>query len=426
MSTTKTTPDYIVTDVYQKSVYTKNPVLNVDNYFPATQKWTGNRSQLTGDVPGWRTLVAQGRNATTSLSGTRFKVQSRAAYCDLTITNGPNLLPNHPSWEKSFHSVRGPGVVAYALPPAASHASLVNAESRAMEGFLQACQRSMSSFQGGVFIAELAKAVHGIRHPAEALKDYLKWHAMAAKQLRARLRKIGRSNGSISQAIAQLWLEKQYHWGPLANDFESAAESLAVAGSRDDVQNVSFEGFDDYASDSGFNFRTWSPISVRFVVRYSESCRCRFYGAVAASCDASSSAAGFLERGFGLSLSQALPTLWELIPFSCVADYFSNTGALISAYSFPTSRIRWVNRGTRSVTVNLVTNVVFPHTPSSSSQTYEYGAENPGFYRAERSVLLRTPYDPSDLIPGFRLSVPGISDWPKWLNLGALAHVISS
>lgn len=425
MAMYKETRDLEVTDVYFKVRNKKYPFLNSDGGGPAQVTLQSYRQQDTLDNPHWMWYINNGFSATTGMHGELQKAYAIRGYIEVDVESNPTLPESSPDRSVTTYTVEGPGIVAASLPNDLGSASLVNAESRAMEGFLLACRKAISSFEGGVFIAELAQAIHGIRHPAEALKDYLTWHALEAKRLRRRMRDRGEHNKRISRAISQLWLEKAYHWGPLVGDMESSAESLARAGERDDHQVVSFEGFDKFSSDSAFAQRSWPGVQVNYGLRYIEDAKVRFYGMVRAG-NPPGSSNQFLERGFGISLSQALPTLWELIPFSFVADYFSNIGGLISAYSFPTAQIRWMNRAILRELVTQTISAKVNQIPSTSLTRYEYKSVNPGSFRGVRRIWQRSAYDPSDLIPGFRLEVPGIGDWPKWLNLSALAHVIAT
>jgi hypothetical protein len=426
MTYPKSSNDLEVIDVYYKQVNDKVPSQNQDLYFPAVRNVVSSAQQVTGNVAGWRQAIAAHMNATTTLQGTRQKANSIRGYMQLVLVNGANLPAEDPNHSTTTYDWYG-GLIVASVPTIGSSTSSALAETRAAEQFLKKAQDALSSFQGGVFVAELRKAIHGIRYPATTLKEFLMGHVLDAKRVRQRLSRRKMSYRKLNQVIADLWLEKAYAWGPLVSDLESAAESLARIRDLEEASFVSAEGFDDYSLDGSSSINIRGPFALRYAIRYIEYSRVRFYGQVVAYlAEDPGSFSGFLGRRLGITLNTALPTAWELIPFSFVADYFSNLGAMISAYSFPTSSIRWCNRAVLRGAKNLVIDPKLNHATSSASQKYEYTVENPGSFQAKNEQWIRTPFDPGHLLPSFRLTVPGVGDWTKWLNLTALANAIRS
>jgi hypothetical protein len=427
MTFPKNSHDLEVKDVYQKLVNDKYPFLNINNYFPGVIVFDNTAQQITGDVAGWKQVIADHRNATTTLQGTRREANTIRAYLKCKVTNGANLPPESPDHSVSDYDWYG-SLIAANIPSIGSATSLVTAEDAAAAGFLAAAQRALSSFQGGTFIGELAEAIHGIRNPAKGLRDYLVEHARDAKRLAKRGIRLKHSIKRINKAVGELWLERSYHWLPLVGDLESAAQSLARLSTLEDAKFVSFEGFDKFVwPDSGYSTASFGPMSLRWRPRFTEESKVRFYGQVVAFNDLDpGSFSSLLATRLGLNLSQAFPTMWELIPFSFVADYFSNTGAMISAYSFPSAAMRWCNRAILQSSRVSATDLQMTLPASTASQRYEWITQNPGGFNAKTEQWLRTPFDISNVMPSFHLTIPGIGGWAKWLNLTALYAVISS
>lgn len=411
--------DVIIEDVYFKQTSKRMGV--IQDTVTRDQTYYNNRvDQLSPDIPSWREIIARNEGATTTIEGDRVRVTNKPGYHQLILHNGLNVPDSNPSKDDVTYDWYG-FLMKGAIPSPGVATSAALAESRASEKFLAAAQRELSAFQGGVFIGELRRAIRGIRHPAEALKEYLQWHALRAKARRDG--KTGAFGKKLNKAISDLWLERSYQWLPLVSDLESAAEQLARIGQLEDSKTVSGTGSDDNVFETGILTNSKGPLGIRYRRQTLESSICRFYGKVAAFNDVDpESFATFLTRRLGLNLAQALPTAWELIPFSFVADYFSNLGAMISAYSFPISAIRWVNKATLKRTRLRCLPVEFVHSPNSASQRYEYTVEDPGIYTASVEAIKRQPWAAENLLPDFRLTVPGVADWPKWLNLTALAN----
>ncbi len=401
----------------------KYPFLNIDLLIPNQRFWKNSVDQLTGNALDWRNLIARGLSATTDLQGTNYEVHSVDARMGFSLVNGANLPPSHPDHSTTIEKVSG-GLIDLGLPTLSSNTSYVTAEEQAAEHFLRSARNALSSFQGGVFVAELGKAIHGIQHPAESLVKYLQDHVRDAKRLRKRFSRL--NTRRLNKVISDLWLERQYAWLPLCSDLESAGNALAELSDLKESQMASGEGYDDWAYDvPGRHDETRLSIQYSYAIRQHEVSKVRFYGKVSAyNGEQPGSFLSFATKKLGLDLSNALPTAWELIPFSFVADYFSNLGSMISAYSFPTAAITWMNRGMiRECSIFSIDAKVY-QVPSSSFQTYEYQDVNVGSYKATIKSFLRTGFNPGNLLPSLRLTVPGIAGWAKWLNLTALANSI--
>jgi hypothetical protein len=422
--TAKLTEDLAILDNHYKQVNDTFPFLNSEQTFPHTRYWINSVEQLTGSPVNWRECIARHISATTALEGTRYEVHSPKADLELVVTTAP-AFPGDPNANVMTYNWDG-CLIDLGLPNPGAATSLVTAEDLAAEQFLRNARNALTSFQGGTFVGELGEAIHGIKNPAQSLVQYLGQHVRDAKRIRKRLRDKGHSNRRLNKVISDLWLERQYQWLPLVSDLENAAAALARLRDLEDATMASGEGFDSAANDSpGTSITTRGPFEINYVVRHHEESKVRFYGQVVAfNEDDPGPFADLLRTRLGLTLSDALPTAWELIPFSFVADYFSNLGSMISAYSFPTAAIRWMNRGILQTTSVLSAGAYLTKSNSGGGQSYEYRSDNCGSYKATVKYFLRTAYSPADLIPSLRLEIPGIGGWAKWLNLTALANSI--
>jgi hypothetical protein len=408
-----------------KVIYQNNPGFSHVTEFDYWPSWVDNAVQYTGNHPRWKELLHSGIGVTTSITGTKVRAKTTKCYIQCKHKVNINSLP--PDYDEITYEHTGIIGGGSGIPVFKGLSNPVEAESRAAEQFLAKCRETLSSFQGGVFVAELGKAIRGIKRPAEGMRNFLTEQAKHAKRVRRRMRERNHSDRDISKAIATSWLEKQYHWGPLASDMENSAESLAKLSLLEESKRVFVDWADKYSEDGPLLVQGEGPVRAMYRIRYEEESRCKFYGVCSAYNELNPGAFSTLLRTrLGLTLGDAAPTLWELIPFSFVADYFSNVGSMISAYSFPSASIRWMNRGLLHVCRHKMIDPVQIKHLNNASETYEYGAYDPGSFEAEREDIVRTPFEAKDLIPGFRLKIPGIDGWAKWLNLAALSKVISS
>jgi hypothetical protein len=123
---------------------------------------------------------------------------------------------------------------------------------------------------------------------------------------------------------------------------------------------------------------------------------------------------------FGLTLDEFAPTLWELIPFSFLADYAANIGAIVDAYSINKSGVRWLNQGELRESVCTLTATVTPSANSARVLVDSIFHPSSPLVRTWRNVN-RTERSPGSLIPELEFRIPGTST--QWLNIGALTHL---
>jgi hypothetical protein len=144
----------------------------------------------------------------------------------------------------------------------------------------------------------------------------------------------------------------------------------------------------------------------------------RYRGAVVAE----NSPPSFPEQ-LGLSWSNLLPTVWELIPYSFLVDYFTNVGSVIDGISTGVVSLAWGCRSevreslsrisTELARVSLDTN---PGQGRWSGNVHGAGLIGQNRYVNRQSVNVI-----SLGIGDFQFKLPGVST--KWLNIGALADL---
>jgi hypothetical protein len=237
------------------------------------------------------------------------------------------------------------------------------------------------------------------------------------------MRKSRKSTSKINKALAASWLEAQFHWRPLVSDLESAAETFAKLGAGVESERISAIGVSDAVTDIPIATYYVGPVLYNRGRRIRETAKVKFYGSVRTANPANSgSFSSQALQSLGFNFGNFLPTVWELVPFSFVADYFSNLGDMISAYSFPVSAITWMARTTRIDSEVSLTNQSWTLQPDAKT---EYGFTDPGHYFARLRFMTRLPFNPNNLLPSLRWEVPGAQNLKKYLNLTALAVVLS-
>lgn len=379
-------------------------------------------TRSTSDDPrNWRELVRQHRNATTYLTGTKWHVDIPNGYAradwKARWDNTPNVA--------QYSEIRGCiPVWTNTMPNTYTQGDLnALAESEAKIKLFKELKDKRTAFEGGVFLGELAETVRMLRRPLSGIRDGMSDYL-------DRVKKRGRRSNvqNLNRMVAGTWLETMYGILPLASDVENAQEALNRQLDRYEALYQRFKVQSDI-KDSVSNFTTYSlnPTIDRpwiFYCKYRrvKTSSVRYYGQVYT---AALSAKRMSRANWGLTLNEFVPTIWELIPYSFVVDYFTNTGDLISAACTYTGDVRWISR-TSVVTGSIehylssyscVPRALFDGPVTGLSHTVL--APHP-LVISQRNVS-RSPTSVPTLNPlkDFRMKVPGAGSF-KWLNLTAL------
>jgi len=137
--------------------------------------------------------------------------------------------------------------------------------------------------------------------------------------------------------------------------------------------------------------------------------------------------------GFG-SWREALPVVWELIPYSFLVDYFSNIGQIIDSYSTQLGGVMWINgtvRVEREIKLNSLAldadamKAAFQGTVGAFRYELSGSGGEYGGYVNRCVRFDRTPWSAQGLLlslADIQIKVPGVGS-SKWLNIAALARL---
>jgi hypothetical protein len=286
-------------------------------------------------------------------------------------------------------------------------------DTQARINFLNNVRNSRTSFQSGVFLGELREAIHMVVRPASALRQAVDTYLRSAKKAGRR----ARGSKAIAKAISGSWLEHSYGWRPMFSDIDSAMKALAKEPHvvPDVVSGTArSQGRSERTLQVNISGNSYLKNERYYTDVYDNSVR--YKGAVAWG---SSNLAPSWQSNWGAELREFVPTVYELIPYSFLVDYFTNIGDIINASSVGTVSLRWGCRTIRNKTTRKVVHV--RNTPSTST-TKLFIARSfitwPTLtkFQLQRSSIASVGVSVMDLT--FRC--PGVSS-PKWLNIAALA-----
>jgi len=298
-----------------------------------------NNSRSGGTLPSWKSLIKAGLNATTTFNGIDCQLEYAPGYAMTKgwTTGGPQ------NWRQI--EVHGALTTPASCKP--GDPSLYDSsapDSEALGQFYSSIRSRQRSFQGGVFLGELAETLRMIRSPVKALRQGIDHYVSSARRRARRERSDRRKNA----AIAETWLEYQYGWRPLYSDAIDAYKTLTKK-SRAFAHGENLPVRGHGSSDADFGGVTTidgSVLSYSAKIQLTGSVEVRYIGAVKGKPSSPSLGNAAI---WGLSPSDFVPTIWNLIPYTFLVDYFTNAGTVIESWSTCTSGLSWKCRTTRKL-----------------------------------------------------------------------------
>jgi len=357
----------------------------------------------SGTVWNYRWKLKHGWNATSGLSGTEMR-------CD--VTKG-YFIHHTSSVSGSVHLVRerSGGLINFSQP-SSPVLSVTEATNQAISSFVSHARSAQTSIQGGVVLGELGETLRMIRNPAMAFRRGLSEYL---RVLRSRYRRRNRNaNGRI---VSDTWLEFSYGWKPLIHDIRDGAKALARDSSLlQDLIPVS--GYGQSQSEVSASSRSVIVMglnSYAITQRQWDENIVVYKGAVKSY---TSNPAYMSAKNLGFSPDDFIPTVWELIPYSFLVDYFTNIGDILSAWSFRDCNVAWSCATTirKRNSIAATTDVVYgtpANRPLELSRNYVPGSVVSYTKLVQRGV-------PSSLVPSLAFEIPGMRS-KRWINLSALA-----
>jgi len=397
-----------------ESVHTRPPSGsdgNHSNTYTSAVDVTDSRTGVSN--PKWRAQIKSGANATTNMTGTRFRVLALSPLsAGGTVENGDST-----NGSTAITEVNGIFQASITLPsPGYVGVDPVASDNQALSQAFDRLRQQSRHAQGLVFLGELRETLKFLKSPFKGAREMIEGYF---KQLSKMKTVGGRSRGrkasrrTIVQEAGNTWLEVAFGLKPLINDVKDIAEAAArfQHDSRRTVivsNGSSQKGFDGGGSTTIGNY-------VQVVQHWHElvECQTRYKCALDYRSSAEFGSMERLQSLSGFALEDFVPAVYELIPWSFLVDYFSNLGQVIEGGCTNTSNVAWTNKTVRMV--------------RTRTSSYSLGANvSPGYTATldsngdaviQRSDITRTAG--SNLsVPTLTVSLPGSP--MKYANMFAL------
>lgn len=378
----------------------------------------------------WKDRIAKGLYAGTTLTAWR---RTLKVYPNGFVRSGNGASP----W-RDYHVRFGAAQISDAAIPLSPITSFlggdieIKAVAKARTNLVKSFRKAQVSFETGVFFGELREAIKLVKSPLKSLENFTRenWKQLA-KDVRGfrNGERLDRSS-HILRAATDSWLAYQYGAKPFVNDINAASQLLEkhfgqrpftivpLVGSASESSMAHFgtmvgsKSFDNGNITFGGAGGAWfmRDTKTTFDVRYKGAYKSR-----------NSTNTFTWPQQLGLTPDNWLPTLYELVPWSFVIDYFSNAGAVIDAFSFQFIDLEWLietKRQTVEHTVSNMRNDSPPWYPPGNNPDLRYNIAYGGQIIDRHTLVSRAPTS-NQYVPPISLKIPGLG---QDLNLAALIN----
>lgn len=394
------------------------------------RNWTGSVSTTTAylswqmsregeSVPGYKKKIAA--------------IESATSYYfrkDTAVDLG--YFKAHVAWKKS-------GTVVYEdlydevglnQLPSQTPVSTSKAYNTALGNFLANANEVVSPFKGMIFLGQLGETLKMLRRPASALRDGFSAYLKRAHRIRDRvgpppirnprgIPRWRRKAKAANKVLANSWLEYCYGWSPLMADIESACNAYSTFESKVDTLRVYGKG-EDRENGSTSTITTYRANFFKdtlTTVSYSRSksvlkgvVRCDYRGIEVTAADE-------VIRLSGFRLEEFIPTIWELIPYSFVVDYFTNIGTILNGIHALAMNFAWLSHSIKSENIR-ESNQRLDEAYVRSALSTAYAGVSQSSRPSKVITTFYTRSAPALSVPSLQLELPS-SNW-SWSGLAAL------
>jgi len=376
----------------------------------------------------WREEIASGLNAGTDRQASKYNVRlvSEGLYVhrwtDSNDSDQPHLMHLSGPMALTKSIVGGMTIPSYPMPSDLANSALAR--------FIRKLDNMDTAFQGGVALGELRETAHLLRSSGKTLitrmTELLKSEWTKPKRYR-KPRYRGYTRQKVVKSNLTGWtdqyLKSVFGWAPLISDIEDLSKAFSgielplnqkVRAGERRVRNGIHDEVNSRPLGIGHHpGQVYSGCAVvDYLVNDKITDKVSYYGVFRRD-----NPSWLTPVGLGFGLRNWIPTVWELIPYSFLVDYFTNLSEMITIRTGLRSKLAWVNRTYRQdVSRSIVLGRLVPLNATSSTSGSGGSAEITRKY-VER---VREP----NVTLGFQLEVPPVTSL-KWLSMAALgvAHL---
>lgn len=374
-----------------------------------------NYTSATETVPDYRERIADGRNATGHMVASGVSRKFEPLYSSVIYVEDPD-------GDNRFMESSRTGLQGIPIGASAFDNLMGNAANQARMKLYKRAIAERRKLQGGVIIGEIKQTMAMLTNPAKALRQTLEHYHDNVRRKAKRSR--GTSPEKMEAMVRDTYLEATFGWGPLLNDTKAAAEALAANYEKlkREIKTFRATHSEEQKVVGAQGVVTIGPHRWFFVPFSKRVDTCKLLGQQSSN---ASSPMLRTTRELGFSPYDFVPTIYNLVPWSFVLDYFTNTGDVLDAWSARDIVWDWgqetqISRvlSDRTVMDDSMTWIAeLGHKPTGA--TFVPGRNEKDSWSISR-VILEESYG---LLPKFQFEIPGVR---QNFNMAALAGKFAS
>jgi len=369
--------------------------------------------------PSYKSQIRAGVNATTPFVGTR--IDGDPSFCS-SYSIG-RMFNNSGRLVGEWNYVCA-GFVRYPVKPQAimvPSSVVTDVNNRCIAKFIDEANAAMSSENlTGRSIKHFRHDIHSTIHPMTAIRDKISSYLTSLEKV-----KYGKLKGpSLLNAVSASYLEFKFGVQPFVQDITDILTDLVIKD-RKRTPTVEIEGtasstFNGLVVDSSpwVNDGYMTPFSPVQSYRNTSIYSCRMKGAMRTD-TGMDGRVGFIQDN-RLLPSDWAPTIFSILPYAWMVNYFSNVRNIIDGISFRFSNLAWGCQTTRVTNQITYTGMRFTNQQPFDSATFHSTFANVisgGAATLTWRKVTRTGITPGDLVPRIEFTIP--STPTPWLNMMA-------
>lgn len=370
----------------------------------------------TGDrVPNWRRAIRIHPVVTGALYANWSIYEYEPMQQDYSGRSRPNPFGEWTPF--GSHSQRVLYPLTWLFPDAGS--SSEKALNQALAKLTRRYRESTQACQGLVVLGELAETLQFLMSPGRGiqsvLKDYMRGVKPYVQLARNSSQYSKRTLRRATRNARDQWLETSFALRPLLNEAEQAAQWFNRNKHRlEQFYDVFKATGTGKLSATGFERQLIAgPFGANWLDKYTETSTTKFRGATAAQ------GSGPGAKAIGFDPASFLPSLWNLIPYSFIVDYFTNLGEVVDTWAMRDVFNAGLQQTNWTETVTEIVNIrALPQNVQTAWAEINMTASGGGEYRRRVGSVTRQRI-PSLPTPVIRVRCPNTST--KWINIIALA-----
>lgn len=391
-----------------------------------------SKSKTGNYLRNWRDIVRAGGNATTAFSAWEHVLDRRFPVIYVHNDWRPNQFN---PWQKVYSTSNYVNLFHADLAPFSTHlvpGVAQKAQDRAATELVKKINRAHHQLQGGVILGEIDKTARLLTGTARKLKQGVFSYIKTAVGIRnskpkgkkGRALTASQVKNAKTKAIANSYLEATFGWSPLIHDAKDLAKTLGRLTTESD--RVRFRAGAEWEEQySQAVTRIGNPLwADRTVVKktvsnvvYRGFLRGLPYEAGSPPLERIVTMSGFDLRSF-------VPTMWELVPYSFLVDYFTNIGECLQSWTLDTSVVKVLWR--TQITESIVEVRIVPDVGAAIAQIKLNNGTNGQSYSGYKqdglsSFKYRTVTRDQAAVPLLVPQLTGLDlEWRQFANIGAL------